>query len=104
MKLTALPHLSPDLTNIIPPTTKSLIRKKQKTPKRSEYMIICHFANFYYFTFFENIVLRILRIYKTMIKLITEKKTLSATPLQVEVFCSDEQSVLFTVMVYHSLE
>lgn len=68
-------------------------------------MIICHFANFAYFTFFENIVLRILRIYKTMIKLITEKKkNLSATLLQVQVFRFDKPSIHFMVMVYHSLE
>lgn len=30
MKLTALPHLFPDLINITPPTTKNLMSKNQK--------------------------------------------------------------------------
>lgn len=68
MKLTALPHLSPD--RITAPTTQNLVRKKPKTPNNKNNpstWLSTHFSNFAYFTFYENILLRILRIYRAII-------------------------------------
>lgn len=105
MKLTVLSHLSPDLANVTPSTTENLTTKKLKSNPIIGLGLSGRSSNFAYFTSFENIVLRILRIHRTIIKLTTEKKkNQSATSLWVQFFSSDEQSMHVTVMVYHSLE